>query len=114
MDELPNRIRELRTAKGWSQDDLASRVGCSKPQISDLERGKRGLDLDWMRRIADALDVTPADLLTADDNPDLLSPEERDFILRYRQMGDAEREMLQRVADVHTSYTGEPPQKNAA
>lgn len=114
MSELPNRIRELRSDRQWSQSALAERVGCSKVQISDLERGNRGLDLDWMRRIANAFEVSPADLLTQKDNPDHLSPEEREFIQRFRAMGSAEREMLQRVADVHPTYQAEDQQQSAA
>jgi transcriptional regulator with XRE-family HTH domain len=69
MAELPNRIRELRIARNWSQDQLAAAANCSKAQISDLERGNRGLDIDWMRRLARALGVTAGELLSHDDNP---------------------------------------------
>jgi len=114
MTEMPNRIRELRMARGWSQDQLAARVGCSKPQISDLERGNRGLDLDWMRRLADALGVLPAHLLSDHDNPERLTDEERALIWRYRDMPAGEREMLERVADVRPAYREQPRDKNAA
>lgn len=114
MTEMPNRIRELRMQRGWSQDQLAARVGCSKPQISDLERGNRGLDLDWMRRIADAMGILPSHLLSDDDNPERLSDEERALIWRYRDMAAGEREMLERVADVRPTYRVQPKDKTAA
>lgn len=114
MKEMPNRIRELRTARGWSQELLASRVGCSKVQISDLERGNRGLDLEWMRRIAEALEVPPSHLMSDEDNPERLSPTERALIERYRMMPHGEQEMLERVADVQRTYVPPMNDRDAA
>ena len=58
-----NRIRELREARGLSAADLAEKVGTSQPQITRLERGERRLTVDWMQRIAKALDCQPSDLM---------------------------------------------------
>lgn len=58
-----NRIRELFEAKGLTAEDLADKVGTSATQIRRLANGSRRLTEDWMRRIARALDVRPADLL---------------------------------------------------
>lgn len=74
-----NRIAELRDLKGWSQAELAARVRpkTSAVQVHRYETGQRGLDLDWMRRFAAALDCSPSDLLIDDDVRDRLSPTER-------------------------------------
>lgn len=58
-----NRIAELRQAKGWSQEDLAKRIGSSNQQIGRLEAGARRLTVDWMERIAGALGVPVTELL---------------------------------------------------
>lgn len=58
-----NRIQQLREERGISQAALAKMVGTSQPQIQRLENGERRLTEDWMKRIAAALDVEPADLL---------------------------------------------------
>jgi transcriptional regulator with XRE-family HTH domain len=60
-----NRIAKLREQRGLSQADLAKKIRTSQPQIQRLEAGERQLTEDWMRRIARALDVEPADLLAA-------------------------------------------------
>lgn len=99
MADFPNRIRELRVAQTWSQDTLALAVGCSKPQISDLERGNIQLTVEWMRRIAPALGVTPADLLSASDNPLKLSEPERELIERLRTATPEQQATLERVAE---------------
>ena len=62
-----NRIRETRIRLGLTQAALAERVGASAQQISKLEKGERGLDLDWMRRLAVALRCRMVDLLPEND-----------------------------------------------
>ena len=59
---LANRIRELRKARGWTLRTLGDRVGLSVQQISNLERGNRRLNDQWMQRIAEAFSVRPQDL----------------------------------------------------
>lgn len=47
---------------------LADVVGTSKSQIDKLEKGQRRLTEDWMRRLARALQCSPADLLEDDES----------------------------------------------
>ncbi|HEY0149874.1 MAG TPA: helix-turn-helix transcriptional regulator [Allosphingosinicella sp.] len=107
MSDYPNRIRELRAAKSLSQDALAIAVGCSKPQISDLERGNIQLTVEWMRRIAPALGVMPADLLTLKDNPLHLSDAEREIIARYRAATPDQQRSVERVTEALIPYRTE-------
>ena len=58
-----NRLAELRRAKGLSQQTLAERVGTGKSQIVKLERGERRLDVRWIARLSEALEVPPQALL---------------------------------------------------
>ena len=37
MNSLGNRLREARTARGWTQADLALRVGVSRKTINTVE-----------------------------------------------------------------------------
>lgn len=87
-------------ARGLSQDQLAELVGCSKMQISGLERGKPKLDVDWMRRLAEPLGVLPADLLSDDDNPWRLNTAERQLLTRYRNADDGQQAQIAQVAEV--------------
>lgn len=36
---LTNRLREVREARGWTQADLAERVGVSRKTINTVENG---------------------------------------------------------------------------
>lgn len=58
-----NRIRQIRQSLGISAETLAIHVGTTAVQIRRLETGARKLTVDWMQKIATALNVTPADLL---------------------------------------------------
>ncbi len=48
-----------------SLQQLADRTNTTDSTISKLEVGRTTLDIDWMMRLADALDIGPADLLPA-------------------------------------------------
>ena len=58
-----NRIREFRAVRGLSMDKLAALVGTTGAQISRLENGDCRLTVEWMRRLAVALNISPADLI---------------------------------------------------
>jgi transcriptional regulator with XRE-family HTH domain len=99
MGDFPNRVNQLRRERGLTQQQLADAVGCSKMQVSGIERGKREFSYSMMQRFAAALGVSVADLLGQKDNPYLLAPDERDMITRMRYASPDEREQLQRVAE---------------
>jgi transcriptional regulator with XRE-family HTH domain len=98
----PNRIRELRRAKDWSQQALADLVGVSKVTISDLELGKMQLTVEYMRRIGKALGVSAGELLTTEDNPLLPTGNERELVERYREATPDERQSIERVTEALT------------
>jgi len=58
------QIYRHRTALGWTQDELATASGLHRSYIGHVERGEINVALKNIVLIADALDVTPADLLT--------------------------------------------------
>jgi putative transcriptional regulator len=38
MSTIRNRVKELRSARGWTQQDLANAVGVSRQSINSIER----------------------------------------------------------------------------
>ncbi len=58
------KVRELRRAKGLSQEELAFRAGIHQNYLGGVERGERNPALDNIAGIAKALGVTPGELLT--------------------------------------------------
>ena len=72
-----NRLRALRTAQGWSLDELAERAHLSASTISRIENNQRRLALDQLLALARALDTT-LDQLVESDVPDVIIRPERE------------------------------------
>ncbi|HEV7943831.1 MAG TPA: helix-turn-helix transcriptional regulator [Solirubrobacteraceae bacterium] len=70
MAEFGQRLRELRTTLGISQDDLSRRTGIHSTAIGRLERGKREPRLRTILRVAKGLGIRPGALLDG-PSPDL-------------------------------------------
>jgi transcriptional regulator with XRE-family HTH domain len=66
-------IRDVRRARGLTLEEVARRcVPPTTPQtIGRLECGTRTVSLPWLRRIAAALEVDPADLVRLPDRADV-------------------------------------------
>ena len=61
------RLRQLRKAKGLSQEALAELAGLDRTYVSSCERGRRNVGLLNIVRLAEALEINPTQLL---DDPD--------------------------------------------
>jgi transcriptional regulator with XRE-family HTH domain len=59
-------IREIRTAKGYSQEQLAGFADLDRTYISGIERGQRNVSLMNLVKLAKALDVPAHQLLDFD------------------------------------------------
>lgn len=94
MVELPNRIRELRNARGWTLGQLGDRIGCGTTYLSNIERGERELSFYWMKRLAKAFKVEPADLLTAKDNSRSLTAEEHELVNLFQRGDEGQRRQM--------------------
>lgn len=57
-------MRLRRTQLRLSQVELAERLGTHQPYISDLESGRKSPLMETLAEIAEALETTPAKLLT--------------------------------------------------
>jgi transcriptional regulator with XRE-family HTH domain len=64
------RLRELRTQRGLTLEEVANRSSIDVSTLSRLESGKRRLALDHLPRLAAALSVSTDDLLRAPDAED--------------------------------------------
>lgn len=56
------KIRKLRLAKEWTQEELAAQTGLHPTYIGGVERGQRNLGLDNVLKIARALGEHPSAL----------------------------------------------------
>ena len=60
------RLAACRRAKGWSQEKLALESGIARSYLGGVERGQRNIALLNICRLAEALEITPAKLMTFD------------------------------------------------
>ncbi|HWH25224.1 MAG TPA: helix-turn-helix transcriptional regulator [Pseudolysinimonas sp.] len=58
-----NNIRDLRRARGVSQEELADEIGVHRTYMGGVERGERNLTLRSLERIAQRMGVDPIVLL---------------------------------------------------
>ena len=57
-EKVGNRIKELRTKFGISQEELGFRSGVHRTYIASLEVGKRNISIVTLEKIITALEVT--------------------------------------------------------
>ncbi|MER8157385.1 helix-turn-helix transcriptional regulator [Streptomyces sp. NPDC094472] len=73
------RIRGLRSALGWSLDDLAARCYLSPSTLSRIETGHRRISLDQLSAIARALGTTLDQLVESDADDDVIIRPQHDM-----------------------------------
>lgn len=64
---LGRRIRFLRRSRDLSQEELAAAAGLSRNFLGAVERGAHGIDVVRLVKIAAALGVDPAALVSRQD-----------------------------------------------
>lgn len=57
------RVREVRKAKGISQEKLAELAGIDRSYMGNIERGEKNASLKKVYEICDALDVKIQDII---------------------------------------------------
>ena len=60
--EFGKRIRALRLAKGYSQEELAFKAKLDRTYVGGIERGERNPSLKNIARIADTLEIPLSEL----------------------------------------------------
>ena len=61
---MNNHLRTLRAERGWSQADLAEKLGVSRQSVNALETGKYDPSLPLAFRIARLFEATIEDIFT--------------------------------------------------
>ncbi len=64
------RVRQLRTERGWSQEELADRAELHRTYIGAIERGEQNISLLNIEKLAATFDIPLAELFaTFTDKP---------------------------------------------
>ena len=98
MLELYRNIKKYRKLNNTTQLELAEAIGYSdRSIISKIENGGIDLTQSQIIKFADVFGISPGTLMGNDgtlDHMDQLDPEEQRVLARYRELSDAEKDML--------------------
>ncbi len=61
-------ISRLRVQKGLTQERMSGLAGIARSHLVALENGEKTVRLDTLWRIADALEITPSELIRRTEN----------------------------------------------
>ena len=89
----PNRIREVREAKGLTQTQLGKRCGKNQQWIQRLECGVRTLTVPKLQKIAEQLKCSPLELLPED----MVPAEMVDTAALYARLSPEDRAVAKRI-----------------
>lgn len=59
---LVNRIKELRTERGWTQEELAQKVGVSRQAVISIEKYRYTPSLELAFQLAKVFELTVHDI----------------------------------------------------
>lgn len=62
-DRFPRLVRQLRKARGWSQEQLAEQADLNRSYVGEIERGSAAPSLHTAEKLAQALDLQLSALL---------------------------------------------------
>ncbi|WP_426348812.1 helix-turn-helix domain-containing protein [Alloiococcus sp. CFN-8] len=64
---LGNRIKQLRKAKGISQETLALKVELDRTYIASVENGKRNISIINIQKICNGLEISLKDFFSGEE-----------------------------------------------
>jgi transcriptional regulator with XRE-family HTH domain len=62
-----HRIKEIRSQKSMSQEDVANTADMERSFVTHIESGRRNISVDTLQRLLDALDVSFKDFFSSDE-----------------------------------------------
>jgi transcriptional regulator with XRE-family HTH domain len=93
MKYLSKNIKRLRKEKGWSQGQLAEKVGCHLSSINRIETGKYTPTLETVVKIAATLKIPMDYLINNDDgSPEEIHIEDKGFAEKIKLLNTLEEE----------------------
>lgn len=97
-EPLGGRIRRLRQEKGWTQRELARRVGIKPSGISKYERGTYQPGLAALKSIAEALGTTTDHLVGSEPVPES-DARLKDLLSRIGELPPEQRSNIAEILD---------------
>ena len=71
---MMNRVRELRSERGWSQGELGEQLGVSRQTVNAIETGKYDPSLPLAFKIAALFELAIEEVFEPDEKPKRKTP----------------------------------------
>ena len=84
--DIGERVRRVRQAKGFTQARLAETLGTRDTNVSNIERGIRGLTVQQLVRLCKALKIPSDEILGLKESRSNGHIHDRRFLLRLQQI----------------------------
>ena len=100
QETLGRRIVAVRTARGWSQGELARRLGVPRDRVSKWERGRNAPTLQDLAALSDVLGVPLGRLGLGRGEQRTISPEElSDMLVHFSALARLLKPWRERLAE---------------
>lgn len=94
MEQVNNRIKEMRKQKGMSQGAMAAELGVSQATYGKIEKNEAKLTLDKLDRIAEILNCSTTELLGYESNANS-GKSDKDYAQQYQEIKQLHQENKQ-------------------
>jgi transcriptional regulator with XRE-family HTH domain len=99
--DVYGRIKKYRQERGWTQSDLARKMGYSdKAVISKIEHGDIDLPLSKVELLANIFGVHPGDLMGDVPVTVNVTEHERDVLMGYRKAEESIRNAIDDILHI--------------
>lgn len=72
-ERLGNRIKSLRVAKNYTQEQIADQIGVSRQKYARIESGTNSITFEILSKVAEVLDITVGDITRVlDETPEVV------------------------------------------
>lgn len=99
---IGKNLRRIRLLKKMTQDDLAEIINTSKPQISAIENGKKGLGKELQEKICTKLNIKLYEFYIENETPIIIDAEEMKVIAAMRNTPES-KPVLVKISEAYTN-----------
>ena len=106
VNSVGNNIRTLRHQRGWSQEDVATRLGISIPAFSKIETGITDVNLSRLEQIANIYEISVVQLLglgltEIEKQYSNMSAAQKKLSDRESEIADLQRKVIELYEELH-------------
>lgn len=99
MEQMVNRIKEMRKKKGLSQGAMAAELGVSQATYGKIEKNEAKLTLDKLERVAEILGCNPAQLLGYETGADTGAKDNAQQYLEIKQLHQENKDVMDKLLE---------------